>query len=50
MPDTIKREMQLKKWNRLRQIRLIEGINPEWKNLFDAATGELFEGPSDPPG
>ncbi len=50
VPDAIKREKQLKKWNRLWKIRLIEGMNPEWKNLFDATTGELFQGPSDPPG
>ena len=31
--SAIKREKQLKKWNRLWKIRLIEEKNPEWKNL-----------------
>jgi putative endonuclease len=30
----IKREKQLKKWNRAWKIRLIEKHNPEWKDLF----------------
>ena len=47
MPEAIKREKQLKKWNRLWKIRLIESMNADWKNLFDAATGELFDGPAD---
>jgi putative endonuclease len=29
----IEREKQLKKWNRLWKIRLIETENPEWKDL-----------------
>jgi len=31
----VKREKQLKKWNRLWKIRLIEQDNPEWKDLYD---------------
>jgi len=31
--SAIKREKQLKKWNRLWKIRLIEEKNPEWKDL-----------------
>jgi putative endonuclease len=28
------REKQLKKWNRDWKVRLIEGFNPEWKDLY----------------
>ena len=28
------REKQLKKWNRLWKIRIIEKMNPEWKDLY----------------
>jgi putative endonuclease len=28
------RERQMKKWNRAWKLRLIEGFNPEWKDLF----------------
>jgi len=30
----IKREKQIKKWNRKWKIRLIEKENPEWNDLF----------------
>jgi len=30
----IKREKQLKKWNREWKIRLIEEKNPDWKDLY----------------
>lgn len=29
------REKQLKKWNRQWKLRLIESLNPEWKDLKD---------------
>jgi len=29
----IKREKQLKKWNRLWKLRLIEEMNPKWEDL-----------------
>ena len=32
--DAIVREKQLKKWNRVRKIKLIEQNNPEWKDLY----------------
>ncbi len=35
----IEREKQLKKWKRDWKIRLIESVNPEWKDLYD----ELFK-------
>ena len=31
----IKREKQLKKWNREWKLALIEKENPEWKDLYD---------------
>ena len=32
--DAIKREKQLKKWNRAWKINLIEQDNPEWRDLW----------------
>jgi len=28
-------------------VRLIETMNPEWRNLFDPETGEIGFGPAD---
>ena len=39
------REKQLKKWNRLWKIRLIEEMNPEWVDLIDETEGLLCIGP-----
>jgi putative endonuclease len=36
--EAIKREKQLKKWNRAWKIRLIHEKNPNWKDLYE----ELF--------
>ena len=36
--NAIKREKQLKKWNRRWKIGLIQSVNPEWRDLSD----ELF--------
>jgi putative endonuclease len=47
MDGAIRREKQLKKWNRLWTLRLIEEINPEWADLFDEATGEVRDAPAD---
>ncbi|MBR2537653.1 MAG: GIY-YIG nuclease family protein [Hyphomicrobium sp.] len=47
MEQAIAREKQLKHWNRAWKLRLVEEMNPEWKNLFDAATGEIAFGPAD---
>lgn len=33
--DAIIREKQLKGWTRLKKERLIETLNPTWKNLFE---------------
>jgi len=32
--SAIDREKKLKKWNRAWKIRLIEKINPEWRDLY----------------
>lgn len=33
--NAILREKRLKKWNRTWKMRLIEKMNPEWKDLYD---------------
>ncbi len=33
--DAIRREKQLKEWNRAWKIRLIEESNPNWDDLYD---------------
>jgi len=33
--ETITREKQIKKWNREWKLRLIEEMNPGWKDLYD---------------
>ena len=45
--EAIRRETQLKKWKRAWKVRLIESMNPEWRNLFDPANGEIAAGPAD---
>ena len=47
MDLAITREKQLKKWNRQWKIRLIEQMNPEWRDLFNEHDGSISEGPSD---
>ncbi len=47
MPDAIKREKRLKDWRRAWKVRLIEDMNPQWRNLFDPQTGEIASGPAD---
>ena len=37
--DAIRREKQLKKWNRDWKIALIEKSNPNWDDLFDSLLG-----------
>ena len=36
MENAIIREKRLKKWNRDWKLRLIEEMNPEWKDLYDS--------------
>jgi len=31
-----RRELQIKKWNRIWKLRLIEEVNPEWKDLYES--------------
>jgi putative endonuclease len=33
--EAITREKQLKKWNRVWKVRLIQGENPTWRDLYD---------------
>lgn len=33
--NAIKREKRLKKWNRTWKMRVIEEMNPEWKDLYE---------------
>jgi putative endonuclease len=47
MDAAIQREKQLKEWKRAWKLRLIEQMNPEWRDLFDETTGELLDGPAD---
>ena len=47
MESAIKREKQLKKWNRLWKVRLIEQANPEWVDLFDPKSGAVAPLPAD---
>ena len=37
--NAIKREKQLKKWNRAWKIRLIEQLNPNWDDLYSSIAG-----------
>ena len=39
--NAIRREKQLKKWNRAWKIRLIEKHNPQWKDLYNEENGIL---------
>lgn len=49
MDAAILREKRLKRWRREWKYRLIEQMNPEWRNLFDPATGEIAFGSVDVP-
>ena len=35
MYEAIKREKQLKKWQRVWKLELIENFNPGWKDLYE---------------
>lgn len=47
MEEAIRREKRLKEWRRAWKARLIETMNPEWRDLFDPETGEMSMGPAD---
>jgi putative endonuclease len=35
MVSAIRREKQIKKWNRAWKLKLIEGENPDWDDLWE---------------
>lgn len=37
--SAIEREKQLKRWTRKKKEALIQVLNPEWKDLYDAIVG-----------
>ena len=45
MPEAIRREKQLKKWNRAWKVRLIEQLNPEWRDLWEESGEVQMSGP-----
>ena len=47
MDAALAREKRLKRWNRAWKYRLIEQMNPEWRSLYDPATGEILFGPAE---
>jgi putative endonuclease len=47
MVHAIRREKRLKKWNRAWKLRLIEQMNPDWRDLFDEHWGAIRAGPGD---
>ena len=47
MEAAIRRETQIKKWKRAWKVRLIQKMNPEWRDLFDETWGAVEEGPAD---
>ena len=49
MAQAIKREKQLKEWQRAWKLRLIEQMTPSWIDLFNSTTGELLQAPFDGP-
>ena len=36
--SALTRERQMKKWNRLWKLRVIEQMNPQWSDLYDTLT------------
>ena len=47
MEAAIAREKLLKRWRREWKYRLVEQMNPEWRNLYDRETGEIAFGPAE---
>ena len=39
--NAIEREKQIKGGSHARKVALIEAVNPEWRDLFDAETGDI---------
>ncbi len=46
MPSAIAREKQLKRWSRIKKIRLIVATNPDWRDLSEdwGKPVKLFDG------
>lgn len=40
MESAIRREKQIKKWNRAWKLRLIDELNPSWRDLWPDITGQ----------
>ena len=36
LQEARRRERQIKKWNRMWKLRIIEEANPEWKDLYES--------------
>jgi putative endonuclease len=47
MDAAIRREKRIKEWQRAWKVRLINSFNPEWRDMYDFATGEIASGPAD---
>ena len=47
LDSAIRRERRIKEWQRAWKVRLINGFNPEWVDLFDRTTGAIALGPAD---
>ena len=47
MEQAIQREKRLKEWQRAWKVRLINGSNSKWRNLYDPASGEIAALPGD---
>lgn len=47
MDAAIRRESQIKKWKRAWKVRLIQEMNPDWRDLFDESSGAIVDGPAD---
>ena len=46
MDLAIAREKLLKRWERPWKYRIIEAMNPAWRNLYNPITGEIEEAPA----
>jgi putative endonuclease len=47
LKTAIRREKRLKRWNRAWKFRLIESMNPNWDDLYDAREDAVLEAPAD---
>ncbi len=47
MYSAIEREKKLKKWRRAWKLRLIESVNPNWRDMYEEICGESDLGEKD---